>query len=170
MANRPVSTHCFPSAGGWRHTSRTTAIARGKRPLEDGQLVATVPTALPRKAHYDEWLTRQGRDLIGYIPEDGPWFVQVTLQNPLDPSDVNRGMCERFRDPPVEFSSPVTSSREVPAETHYELPRSYTAMAKQLNRCLDRLVETVERRGVLGDTMAMFISDHNKILDDHGHW
>lgn len=140
----------------------------GEDPLDDGKPVATFPTTVPDEAYYDEWITRQGRQLIEDAPADRPWFLQVNLQNPHDPWDVTEPMHERFRDPSVEFPLPVHSPGDLRDETHQEVRRNYAVMVEHLDRCLDSLVEAVEVRDDREETLVIFTSDHGELLGDYG--
>ena len=133
-------------------------------------LTDTFPTPLPQEAYYDNWITRQGQSLIEDAPEDRPWFLQVNLQNPHDPWDVTEAMHDRFREPDVEFPEPVDSDGDVDAESHQEVRRNYAAMVEHLDSCLAALVDTVQARGELDETVVVFCSDHGEMLGDYGQW
>jgi arylsulfatase len=142
----------------------------GEDALDDGKLVSTFPTEVPDEAYYDEWITREGRGLIDDAPEDRPWFLQVNLQNPHDPWDVTEEMHESFRNPAVELPASTEAPGDVSAETHQEVRRNFAAMVEHLDRCLDRLVDAVEARGELDNTVVVFMSDHGEMLGDYGQW
>jgi len=144
----------------------------GADSLDDGKLVATFPTELPDEAYYDQWITRQGRELVEAAPADRPWFVQVNLQNPHDPWDVTERMHAAFRDPDPDVSlpPPTDPGDRVDTDTHQAVRRNYTAMVEHLDDCLATLVAAVEARGELDDTLVVFTSDHGEMLGDHGQW
>jgi choline-sulfatase len=131
---------------------------------------SSVPTDLPDEAYYDNWITRQGRRLIGDAPDDRPWFVQVNLQNPHNPWDVTESMHDRFRDPDVDFPPPAGGPGDVAPGDHQEVRRNYGAMVEHLDDCLGRLIDAVEARGDVEDTIVIFTSDHGEALGDHGQW
>jgi arylsulfatase A-like enzyme len=140
----------------------------GDDALVDGKLVATFPTELPDEAYYDEWIARQGRELVASAPGDRPWFVQVNFQNPHDPWDVTERMHDDVRDRDVP--PPTAPGDRVDEETHRDVRRNYTAMVEHLDGCLADLVDAVEARDELDETLVVFCSDHGEMLGDHGQW
>jgi len=142
----------------------------GENALHDGKLVTTEPTPLPDEAYYDQWITRNGRRLLDRGPEDKPWFLQVNFQNPHDPWDITKRMHELYRDPPVDFPDPTKGDGPVDSETHQAIRRNYAGMIEHLDSCLGELIEAVENRGDLGETLVVFMSDHGEMLGDYGQW
>jgi arylsulfatase A-like enzyme len=129
---------------------------------------ATFPTPLPREVYYDEWVTRNARDLLTDAPSDRPWFLEVNLQNPHHPWDLPDDLYRacRGRDVP----DPTNPAPDVSPEAHREVRRVYTEMVEHLDECLGRLLAAVEERGELGETLVVFASDHGEMLGDHGQW
>jgi arylsulfatase A-like enzyme len=141
-----------------------------RRRREEGTWTATFPTELPQEAYYDEWITRQGLDLLDSAPADRPWFLEVDLQNPHHPWDVTEEMHGWYRDPDVEFPEPVNCDLDVTDADHQAVPRNYAAMIEHLDRCLGRFLDALEERGELEETLVVFASDHGEMLGDHGQW
>ena len=141
-----------------------------QRRLEEGRWTATFPSPLPQEAYYDEWITRNAIDLLESAPEDEPWFLEVNFQNPHHHWDVTEEMHGWYRDPPVEFPSPVDSDLDVSPEAHQEVRRNYAAMVEHLDQCVGRLVDELEALGEREDTLIVFSSDHGEMLGDHGQW
>jgi arylsulfatase A-like enzyme len=135
-----------------------------------GRWTATFPTTLPDHAYYDNWITRQGETLLERAPDDSPWFLEVNFQNPHDPWDVTEGMYETYRNPDVDFPEPVDPGQFVAPETHQEIRRNYAAMVEHLDQCVDRLLQKVEERGELEETLVVYVADHGEMLGDHGQW
>jgi choline-sulfatase len=129
---------------------------------------ATFPTPLPREHYYDEWVTRNARDLLADAPTDRPWFLEVNLQNPHHPWDLPDDLYRACRG--REVPDPVNPAADVSPETHREVRRVYTGMVEHLDDCLGRLLGAVEARGELGETLVVFASDHGEMLGDHGQW
>jgi choline-sulfatase len=138
--------------------------------LTDGKLVSTFQTPLPEEAYYDEWITRQGIELMDQAPRDRPWFLQVNLQNPHDPWDVTETMHDRFRNPAVDFPEPAGVPDSVEPSVHQEVRRNYGAMVEHLDDCLGALLEALDARNELEDTIVLFTSDHGEMLGDYGQW
>ncbi|MFB6135681.1 MAG: sulfatase [Halobacteriaceae archaeon] len=141
-----------------------------RRRREEGVWTATFPTPLPQEAYYDDWITRNGLSLLADAPDDQPWFLEVSFQNPHHPWDVTEEMHGWYRDPNVEFPGPVECDLDVAPETHQEVRRNYAAMVEHLDRCVGRFLERLAERGELDETLVVFTSDHGEMLGDYGLW
>ena len=141
-----------------------------QRRREEGRWTVTFPTPLSDEAYYDNWITRQGLDLLADAPDDKPWFLQVNFQNPHDPWDITERMHDLYREPDVTFPSPVASDLDISAETHQEVGRNYAAMIEHLDECVGRFLNTLEERGELKEILIVFSSDHGEMLGDHEQW
>jgi choline-sulfatase len=141
-----------------------------RRRRVEGMWTSTFPTPLPQEAYYDEWITRNGLSLLDAAPEDRPWFLEVSFQNPHHPWDITEEMHGWYRDPDVQFPEPVESDLDVDPETHQEIRRNYAAMVEHLDQCVGRFVDRLAERGELEDTLIVFTSDHGEMLGDHGLW
>jgi arylsulfatase A-like enzyme len=131
---------------------------------------ATFPTPLPDEAYYDNWITRNGLNLLDGAPDDRPWFLQVNFQNPHHPWDITERMHGLYRDPDVAFPPPIDSDLDVDHETHMDVRRNYAAMVEHLDECVGRFVDRLKERGQLEETLVVFSSDHGEQLGDHGQW
>lgn len=78
---------------------------------------ATFPTQLPNEVYFDNWITRNGLSLLDRAPTDKPWYLEVDFQNPHHPWDITEEMCRMYRNPEVEFPSPVDGDPEIPEDT-----------------------------------------------------
>jgi arylsulfatase len=130
---------------------------------------ATFPTPLPEAAYCDNWIARQGLDLLADAPEDRPWHLVVNFAGPHSPFDVTEAMHEWYRDPDVTFPTPVESD-EFDAETHQEVRRNYAAMVENVDRWLGEYLDVLVEREEREDTLVVFTSDHGEMLGDHGQW
>jgi arylsulfatase A-like enzyme len=137
---------------------------------KDSIWTSTYPTTLPDHAYYDNWITRNALQLLDGAPESEPWFLEVDFQNPHHPWDITEGMYDMYRNPDVEFPSPVNSDLDVSEEKHQEIRRNYASMVEHLDECVGRLIEKLEERGELEDTLIVFTSDHGEMLGDHSQW
>lgn len=145
---------------------------------EGTDIDATFPTPLPEHAYCDNWIARNGLDLLADAPEDKPWHLVVNFAGPHNPWDVTETMHGWYRDPDVEFPTPIeavdadpegTGSRFSP-EKHQSIRRNYAAEVENIDRWLGRYLEELADRGELDETIVVFASDHGEMLGDHGQW
>ena len=135
-----------------------------------GSWETTFPTPLPDEAYYDNWITRNGLALLDDAPDDQPWYLEVDFQNPHHPWDITEEMHGWYRDPDVTFPDPVDCDLPVSSKAHQEIRRNYAAMVEHLDRCVGRVMERLDARGELDNTLVVFSSDHGEMLGDHGQW
>jgi arylsulfatase len=128
---------------------------------------ATFPTPLPEDAYCDNWLARNGLDLIRAAPQDKPWFLQVNFTGPHPPMDITRHMDRISRD--RDFPQPNRCTQFTPP-VHVAIRQNYSAMIENIDRWLGMYVQELERRGELERTLVVFSSDHGEMLGDHDLW
>ncbi|MFP4055495.1 MAG: sulfatase [Candidatus Brocadiia bacterium] len=128
---------------------------------------ATHPTPLPEEAYCDNWIARNGLQLLDRVPRGKPWFLQVNFAGPHSPWDVTRRMAQLYRG--VDFPQPNRCPKFAPS-THVRIRRNYAAMVENIDRWLGIYMEWLARRGELGRTLVVFSSDHGEMLGDHGRW
>ena len=131
---------------------------------------ATFPTSLTDEQYFDSWITRNGLTMLDQAPTDQPWYLEVHYQNPHHPWDITESMHKLYRDPPVDFPQPEHSDLDVPAEIHTEVRRNFAAMLEHLDDCVGQLIQRIESRGELDNTVIVFSSDHGEMLGDYSQW
>lgn len=141
-----------------------------RRRNTEGIWTATFPTSLPDEAYFDNWITRNGLQLLDRAPSDRPWYLEVNLQNPHHPWDITESMHALYRDPAVDFPLPEHCNMDIPPAVHQEVRRNYAAMVEHLDQCVGRFLARLEERGELDNTIIVFISDHGEMLADYDQW
>ncbi|WP_135556372.1 sulfatase family protein [Paenibacillus cymbidii] len=123
---------------------------------------STEPTDLPDEAYCDNWVTRNGVDLLRSFPQDDPWFLMVNFVCPHEPWDVTRAMKAEWEG--TSFPAPARCS--LPIETSNGIRQNYAAMLANIDRNIGLLLAEVERRGELANTVVIYSSDHGDMLGD----
>lgn len=128
---------------------------------------ATFPTPLPEDAYCDNWLAKNGLELLRRAPRGKPWHLAVNFTGPHDPMDITGPMEARGRG--REFPQPNRNTKFDEA-THVAIRQNYTAMVENIDRWVGLYVEELKRRGELDNTVVVFSSDHGEMLGDHDRW
>ncbi len=126
------------------------------------------PTELPDEAYGDNWVGRNGADLIRNAPKDKPWFLQVNFPGPHNPWDITKSMAESVRDR-TDFPQPVASN-DGTQDQHLKVRQNYTAMVENIDAWVGKLMDVIEERGELDNTLIVFTSDHGEMLGDTERW
>ena len=127
----------------------------------------TWPSPLPEDAYGDNWIARNGLDLMQRFPKGKPWFLIVNFDGPHAPWDVTREMWERWRG--VKFPPP-NGSDGYSEEVNNDIRRNYSAMVENIDRWLGIYLQELKKRGELENTLVVYSSDHGEMLGDHGLW
>jgi len=124
-------------------------------------------TPLPDEAYADNWIARNGLELIRNAPPGKPWFLQVNFNGPHPPMDVTERMRERWRE--TWFPQPNECTRFT-VEKHIEIRQNYSAMIENIDRWLGIYVKEIKKHGELENTLIVYSSDHGEMLGDHDRW
>ena len=133
----------------------------------------TDPVSLPDEAYCDNWIARNGLELLGRAPEDRPWHLVLNFVGPHPPMDITRSMEGRFRGPDRVidgFAQPRGYDGPLPAEQHVRIRQNYAAMIENIDRWLGVFVEALKERGEFENTVIVYSSDHGEMLGDGGLW
>lgn len=103
--------------------------------------------------------------LAAYADADIPFNVVSA-----DELDRQPGMHRNLRQSMVDFNIDSVAWRESPGrEDLLRLRRHYAANVSMIDQKVGEIIEVLERRGYLENTILVFCSDHADALGDHGH-
>jgi choline-sulfatase len=122
-------------------------------------------TAVPEDAYCDNWLAERGKRFLEAFPAGRPWHLVVNFTGPHNPMDVTARMRRRWEEaafPPAHANDAFDPALLL------EVRRNYAAMIENIDRLCGEMIEIVERRGELADTLMVYASDHGEMLGDHG--
>jgi arylsulfatase len=132
-----------------------------------GGYAATYPTPLPEETYCDNWLARQGLDLLDAAPRNKPWFLQVNWTGPHNPEDITARMESQVR----SLRMPVPNgANQYSAAMNQAIRQNYTAMCENIDRTIGLYLDKLTSTGQLDNTVILFSSDHGEMLGDHGQW
>jgi arylsulfatase len=135
-------------------------------------------SVLPTEAFEDCYIGRRAVQWIREIPDDFPWHLFVSFVGPHDPYDPPTEYADRYRDaempPAIEdgwIDKPEwikhRSSKRDPQNTDM-VRRQYCAAIEAIDDQVGLILEALEERGMLDNTIILFASDHGEMLADHG--
>ncbi len=136
--------------------------------------LATYPTPLPRHLYTDDVTGQRALDMLTRWPTDptgehpAPWMLWVNFPGPHEPFDPPAELKRRYDG--VDFPGPVAVPDDARPQDHQQLRRNYAAMCEGIDEWVGRLLDAVEARGELDNTLIVFASDHGEMLGDHGLW
>ena len=133
----------------------------------------TRPSPLDEEHYLDNWIARNGLQLLDSTGKDEPWFMVVNFAGPHAPLDIPKRLESRYRGPdrvidgfgqPYEYAGSFT-----PAD-HTRIRQNYAAVIENIDHWVGVYLDRLEQRGELDNTIVVFASDHGEMLGDHGRW
>ena len=132
-----------------------------------GNQKAVFPTPLDDEAYCDNWIGRNGIELLESVPEDKPWFLQVNFDGPHAPMDITEDMKQWYGS--TEFLIPSENS-EMSRDDHMEVLRNYAAMIENIDMWLGTYISWLKEKGQLDNTLIVFSADHGEMLGAKNRW
>ncbi len=111
----------------------------------------------------DGFIGRRGCEFVDGYQEDRPFYLNLSFIGPHPPYWHPGDLQHK----PEEMLGPIG----VPDSHRIRERRAhYMDKCSIIDRCVGRLIESLEKRGILEDTVIVFISDHGDMLGDFGLW
>jgi choline-sulfatase len=140
------------------------------------------PSPLPEEDHIDRVIADEALDWIGTsAAEAQPWYLFVSFSGPHSPYDPPARWAERFADASMPAPLPFAEDRAntwlkpggksfgfTPAQV-LAFRRSYSGLVAHIDEQVGRILDALEERGRLNDTILVFTSDHGDDLGDYDH-
>lgn len=133
---------------------------------------------LPTDAFEDTYIGQHAVRWIENVPDDFPWHYFVSFVGPHDPFDPPTEYAERWRDAEMPSAIPydvsnrpnwiVKKSAERDSENTDMVRRQYCALIELIDDQIGQILDALERRGMMENTIIIFASDHGEMLGDHG--
>jgi len=145
---------------------------------KQGWFKACHDSVLPADAFEDCYIGRRAAEWIDKVPDDFPWHYFVSFVGPHDPFDAPAEYADRYRD--AEMPKPIAPQPEgksraytrrqcnMEADEIEKTRRMYCAAIELIDDQVGLIIEALEKRGMLENTVILFASDHGEMLGDHG--
>jgi arylsulfatase len=138
------------------------------------------------RLHLTHWAADRAIRFLQSEPHGKPWFLKVSLIHPHTPLNAPKRWNDRYAGvdiPPPAIGdwarkmyggqqtsfkkSPEATRGVVPAEEIRVTRRSYAAAISFVDEQIGRVLEALEKRGDLENTLILFTADHGDIMGDH---
>ena len=146
---------------------------------KEGWPAACNDSVLDTEDFHDHVIGRRGAEWISEVPDDYPWHCFVSFGGPHHPFDPPSEFAARYRDaamPPAIADEAAAEHK--PSRTFARMKstdslparRQYAALIELVDRRVGDMMDALERRGMLDNTVVVFTSDHGEMLGDHRLW
>jgi choline-sulfatase len=139
---------------------------------------ASHDSVLPTEAFEDVYIGRRAAEWIARVPDDFPWYYFVSFVGPHDPFDPPAEYAERYRaaNVPSAIAGDMAGKpgwvarRQVgaSAEDITIARRQYCGSIQAIDDGVGLILDALQARGQLENTVIVFTSDHGEMLGDHG--
>jgi choline-sulfatase len=139
---------------------------------------ASHDSVLPADAFADIYIGRQAACWLETVPDDFPWHYFVSFVGPHDPFDPPTDYADHYRNTQVP-SAVQDSLKGKPAYARKRnlgldpdevafTRRQYCASIQTIDDGIGWMLDVLEKREMLDNTVIIFTSDHGEMLGDHG--
>ena len=168
--DRPIEPYM-----AWLHEEKIAEIisddlqarkTRDMDPIGSGQGICTQPFPFDRKYQIDDFCGEKSLELLDRLPRSDPWFLQINWGSAHPPFDAAPELLEPYAS--THFMKPIDSSDTI--TDHTAVRRQYAAMLTGMDEWMARILDSVEARGDLDNTIVVYSADHGEMLGDHDRW
>ncbi len=143
------------------------------------------PYALPENLHPTFWTAQTAINFLKGYQQPNPFFLKVSFARPHSPYDPPERFWKKYQDVELpkakvgkwaEKYAPRSSDRDdlwhgdLGAEQVRRSRQGYYASVEFIDEQIGRILETLEQRGWLEETLIVFTSDHGDMTGDHHLW
>lgn len=126
-------------------------------------------TRLPEHAYCDNWIARNGLEVLRGFSKGRPWFLQVNFAGPHEPMDVTERMRSSWEK--IDFPPPINNTQPgFSKDEHQRNRQNYAAMLENIDDHVGSFVNAIRERGEEDRTCIVYSSDHGEMLGDLSLW
>jgi arylsulfatase len=142
------------------------------------------PYVLPERLHPTRWTADCATRFIDSYDRSEPWFLKVSFARPHSPYDPPQRWWKRYEDaalPALQSGKWADKyrTRSGPADDiwHGDVGADarrarigYSGSVSFVDEQIGRIIESLEKRRWLDDTVIVYLSDHGDMTGDHWLW
>lgn len=146
------------------------------RDHRDKHFLNSHASVLPEEHHYDTYIGTEAVRFVEKYRGEEPFFMWVDFLSPHEPADAPEPYASMYEPEamplPRDFDRSRISGRlkEVTDDELRAFRAGYYAMITHLDAQVGRIVEALEKKGKLEDTVIVFTADQGAMLGDQGQW
>lgn len=141
--------------------------------------------ALPERLHATRWMGDTALNFLNTYTRPEPFFLKVSFIRPHSPYDPPERWMSRYEHADIpkpavgkwaERYAPRSSNRNdlwhgaLPEDEIRRARQAYYGSVSFVDEQIGRVLEALERRGMMDNTLIVFIADHGDMLGDNNLW
>lgn len=139
------------------------------------------PSVLSPDEHQDGFITRKACEWLQQVGDAQPWFCWVNWGGPHDPWDAPGSFGSMYD--PANMSPPIADELEnapaklrkhaekytggMPPDAWRAIVAQYYGSVSFIDDGIGKILDTLENRGLLENTIVVYASDHGEMMFDH---
>lgn len=130
------------------------------------------PSTLPLEEYADVYVGQQAKAYLKEYSRSEPWFCWVSFGGPHEPWDAPEPYASMYD--PADMPAPAASTHDflrqekISPEDVAALRANYAGNVSLIDDQIGEILQTIEERGELDNTVIVFTSDHGEMNGDHG--
>ncbi len=140
------------------------------------------PSVLDVEHYHDQWISRTAARWLGQVATDKPFYLAVNWAGPhalrdapgpyatmYDPATIDPPIDDPMeRAPQAVRERQRTTMAKLAPDDWRGLRASYYGMVSLIDDGVAACLDVLQRRGLLDQTLVVYIADHGEMLCDHG--
>ena len=147
------------------------------------------PWPYEKETHPTHWTAERAKAFLREYDGDAPWFLKFSLHRPHPPFDAPKRLMEYYKaqdlPKPVVgdwaektygeyrgsiYNSPRLAVGRYPDEEIHDSRAAYYAAITHVDEKIGEVLQSLEERGELENTLILFTADHGDMMGDHHIW
>ncbi len=147
------------------------------------------PWPYEEETHPTHWTAERAKAFLREYDGDAPWLLKFSLHRPHPPFDAPKRLIDYYKaqdlpDPVVGewaekrygdatgsiYNSPSSAVGRYPDEEIRDSRAAYYAAITHVDEKIGEVLDVLEERGELENTLILFTSDHGDMMGDHHLW
>lgn len=142
------------------------------------------PFALPERLHPTSWIGETAVRFLRDYRRPQPFFLKVSFERPHSPYDPPKRWWDHYDSPlPRAQSGDWAAKYRPPSSSRHDIwhgdvgealvqsaRRGYYGSVSFVDEQIGRILETLDRQGLLRRTLIVYLSDHGDMLGDQYLW
>jgi len=142
------------------------------------------PYQLPERLHPTTWIGDTAVRFLQDYRKPQPFFLKVSFERPHSPYDPPQRWWDRYDTPLPAAQTGAWAGKfrarsgndstiwhgDIGAEATARARRGYYGSVSFVDEQVGRIIEALDRRGWLSNTIIVFLADHGDMLGDHFLW
>ena len=110
-----------------------------------------------------------GLSLLKQSDPEKPWFLQINFPGPHLPFNITEEMSQLYRDKKFALAQEYEHVKDNTVD-HLKIRRNYAAMMENIDSLIAQIMDFLDQRHELENTIIIFASDHGEMLGERNHY